>query len=154
MIHVIPGENSPPPARPLGFASQAGCGFKMDEEIRRSRPHAVRKYQRLACHPSFGVTFGYQTLPRTTRGLVVIVVLALMSRHAFQHTAGASAWLLPRCHPSRATPRPRGRLEIRFLSLIGFPESCDEDKPILRARPEDEGDLSRFPSSEFLAGSV
>lgn len=40
----------------------------MDEKIRRLRAHAVRKYERLACHPSFGVTFGYQTLVRTTRG--------------------------------------------------------------------------------------
>ena len=52
----------------LGICLRANRDLKMDEKIRRLRAHAVRKYERLACHPSFGVTFGYQTLVRTTRG--------------------------------------------------------------------------------------
>lgn len=125
----------------------------------------MRKYERLACHPSFGVTFGYQTLVRTTRG----GRRRRRSRwclhwHTFHHTPGAPTSTGFSHVVTRAGSSPRA-FEIRFLSLIGFLESCDEDKLILCTPwPENVRDLSffvddfsffpkRFSTNKFLSES-
>lgn len=119
----------------LDVCLQASCGLKMDEKIRKLRAHAVRKYERLACHPSFGVTFGYQTLARTTRGRRRRRRRSrwCLNWHTFHHTRGAPTSTGFSHVVTWAGSSPLA-FKIRFLSLIRFLESCDKDSSLYLIR--------------------